>query len=138
MHTIENTIEIAAPAHRIVEALTTQAGYRGWFTEAARVEGTCVTFGFPRPELTRTVTFQIDHSDARGIAMTCTAEENNPEWRGTKLAISVEGSRVRLVHSGYPAKDECYERCAQAWPYFLASLKSYVETGRGTPFPAAC
>jgi uncharacterized protein YndB with AHSA1/START domain len=137
MHTIENTIEIAAPSHRIVEALTTQAGYRGWFTETATFDGTHATFTFARPEITRVVMFRVDHSDARGVAMTCTSEQNNPEWRGTKLAITVEGSRVRLVHSGYPEKDECYERCVQGWAYFLPSLKSYVETGRGTPYPAA-
>jgi hypothetical protein len=136
MHTIENTIEITAPTHRIVEALTTQAGLRGWFAETAVFDGTHARFTFARPEITRTVSFRVDRCDERGVVMTCTAEENNPEWRGTKLAISVEGNRVRLVHSGYPAKDECYERCVQGWAYFMPSLKSYLETGRGTPFPA--
>ncbi len=137
MHTIENTIEIAAPTHRILEALTTEAGLRGWFTESAAFDGSQATFTFVRPDITRTSTFRVDRCDARGIVMTCTAEQNNPEWRGTQLAISVEGSRVRLVHSGYAAKDECYERCVKGWAYFMPSLKSYVETGRGTPFPAA-
>jgi uncharacterized protein YndB with AHSA1/START domain len=137
MHTIENTIEIAAPTHRIVEALTTEAGYRGWFTERATFDGRHATFSFARPDGTRTMTFRVDRSDAGGVAMTCTAEENNPAWRGTHLAITVEGGRVRLVHSGYPAKDEYYAQCVQGWAYFLPSLKRYVETGRGTPFPAA-
>jgi uncharacterized protein YndB with AHSA1/START domain len=136
MHTIENTIEIAAPAARILEALTTQAGYRGWFTETAIFDGTQVTFSFARPEVTRTQTFRVDHSDARGIAMTCTSQQNSPDWLGTRLAISVEGNRVRLVHAGYPEKNEYYEQCTQGWAYFLASLKGYVETGRGTPWPS--
>jgi hypothetical protein len=25
--------------------------------------------------------------------------------------------------------------CSARWAYFLLSLKSYLETGRGTPFP---
>ena len=137
MYTIENTIEIAAPASKILAALTTEAGLRGWFAESATFDGTHATFTFARPEITRSVSFSVDRCDARGIVMSCTAEHNNPEWRGTTLAMSVESNRVRLVHAGYPAKDECYERCVQGWAYFMPSLKAYVETGRGTPFPAA-
>lgn len=137
MHTILDIIEIAAPTHRIVEALTTQTGLRGWFTETATFDGRQATFTFVRPTITRTVGFRIDRCDARGIAMTCTSERNNPEWLGTALAITVEGTRVRLEHSGYAAKDEYYAQCVQGWAYFLASLKSYVETGCGTPLAAA-
>jgi hypothetical protein len=137
MYSIEKTIQIAAPTHRIVEALTTQAGYRGWFTQSATFDGTHATFAFVRPEITRKVTFRVDRSDGAGVAMTCTSEENNPAWRGTKLAITVQGDRVQLVHSGYAAKDDYYEQCVQGWEYFLPSLKSYVETGRGTPWSAA-
>ena len=137
MYTIENTIEIAAPASSILAALTTEAGLRGWFTESATFDGKHATFTFARPEITRVVSFAVERCDARGIVLRCTAEQNNPEWRDTTLAMSVEGNHVRLVHSGYPAKDECYERCVQGWAYFMPSLKSYVETGRGTPFPAA-
>lgn len=131
--TIETTIEVAAPAAEIIKALTTEAGFRGWFTDAATRDGTRAEFPFKRPDGTRLVTFRIDHEDARGIAMTCTAERDNPDWLGTKLALSCEGNRVRVVHSGYREQNECYEQCVGAWPYFLASLKSYLETGRGTP-----
>jgi uncharacterized protein YndB with AHSA1/START domain len=138
MYSIDKTIQIDAPIQRIVEALTTEAGYRGWFTQSATFDGAHATFTFPRPEITRKVTFRIDRCDAAGVAMTCTAEENNPAWRGTTLAITVQGEGVRLVHSGYPAKDDYYEQCVAGWEHFLPSLKSYVESGRGTPLPATC
>jgi uncharacterized protein YndB with AHSA1/START domain len=139
MYTIENTIEIAAPAHRIIEALTTEAGYRGWWTDEATYDGKAARFPFRNRDGARIVTFRVDQADARGVVMTCTAQEDNPDWLGTKLAISVEGGHVRLVHSGYPAKNETYERCVQGWAYFVTSLKSYVETGAGTPYKnAAC
>lgn len=136
MHTIESTIEIPTPAHRIVEALTTQAGYRSWFTEATTFDGTHVTFTFAMPAITRVVTFRVDQRDARGIAMTCTSEQNNREWLGTQLAISVEDNRVRLVHAGFAEKNEYYDQCVKGWAYFLGSLKSYLETGVGTPLAA--
>jgi uncharacterized protein YndB with AHSA1/START domain len=137
MHTIENAIDIAAPTDRIIEALTTEAGYRGWFTEATTFDGKQATFSFARPEITRTQTFRVDRSDGRGVAMTCTSETNNAEWLGTTLTIAVEGGRVRLAHAGYREKNEYFEQCTQGWAYFLASLKGYVETGRGTPWPSA-
>ena len=137
MHTIENTIDIAAPTHRIVEALTTEAGYRGWFTDTATFDGKQATFTFARPEVTRSQTFRVDRSDAGGVEMTCTSERNNPDWLGTTLTIRVEGGHVRLAHAGYREKNEYFQQCTQGWAYFLASLKGYVETGHGTPWLSA-
>ena len=130
---IETTIEVAAPAASIIAALTTEAGFRGWFTDAATCDATYAAFPFKRPDEMRLVMFRIDHQDARGIAMTCTAEHNNPDWLGTQLAFSFEGNRVRVVHSGYRERNESYEQYVAGWAYFLGSLKSYLETGRGTP-----
>lgn len=138
MYTIENTIETSAPASQILAALTTEAGYRGWWTETATFDGRVATFTFAKPTGTRKMTFVVDRSDARGIVMTCTAAENNPDWLGTKLAISVEGGRVRLVHAGYPEKNENFEQCVRGWDYFMKSLDAYLATGRGTPYALAC
>lgn len=73
--------------------------------------------------------------------MTCNAHENNADWLGTTLAIELSenttGTRVHLIHSGYPAQNEVYERCREAWPHFLRSLASYLLTGTGTPYPKA-
>jgi hypothetical protein len=73
--------------------------------------------------------------------MTCIAHENNPDWLGTTLAIQLGETptvtRVRLAHSGYPHKNEVFERCSDAWPYFLRSLASYMMTGTGEPYPKA-
>jgi uncharacterized protein YndB with AHSA1/START domain len=134
MHTIENTIEVSAPAAKIIAAVTTEAGFRGWWSDAATYDGKTAVFPFKKPGNTMIATFEVDRADDRGVVLTCTAEDNNPDWLGTKLAISVEGGHVRLVHSGYATKNECYDQCTKGWAYFLASLKSYLETGRGTPF----
>jgi uncharacterized protein YndB with AHSA1/START domain len=130
---IDTTIEIAAPPSKILEALTTEAGYRAWLTETATYDDTHAAFPFERADGTRLVRFRIDHKDAHGIAMTCVAEQANPDWFGTELAFSIEGNRVRVVHSGYRTRNETYEQSIAGWTYFLGSLKSYVETGRGTP-----
>ncbi len=138
MYTIESTIETPAPASTILAALTTEAGYRAWWTETATFDGRVATFSFAKPGgMRKMMTFAVERSDARGIAMTCTASENNPDWLGTKLAISIEDGRVRLVHSGYREKNENYEQCVRGWDYFMKSLADYLATGRGTPYALA-
>jgi uncharacterized protein YndB with AHSA1/START domain len=145
MHTIENSIEVAAPLATLLTAITTRDGFRAWLNEDTDVDSAgryTFTFAFAAPGETRAVTFTIDRADDRGIAMTCVHHENNPDWFRTKLAITltpVTGgkTRVDLAHSGYSSKNEVYERSAQGWAHFLASLAQYATTGKGQPFVAA-
>ena len=141
MFTIDNTTDIAAPLARVRTAITTEAGFHAWFAEDADFDGKRATFRFATPTETRSVTLRVDRCDESGVLMTCIAHENNPDWSGTTLAIELgetpTGTRVHLTHSGYPAKNEVYDRCSDAWPYFLRSLASYMTTGAGQPYPKA-
>jgi uncharacterized protein YndB with AHSA1/START domain len=141
MFTIDNTIDVTAPLARVRTAITTEAGFRAWFAQDADFDGKQATFRFSQPTEVRAVTLRVDRCDGSGIVMTCIAHENNPDWVGTTLAIELgeteAGTRVHLVHSGYPAKNEVYERCCDAWTYFLRSLASYMMTGAGEPYPKA-
>jgi uncharacterized protein YndB with AHSA1/START domain len=141
MFTIDITIDIPAELARVRSAITTEAGYRAWFAQDADFDGTQASFRFSQPNETRSVTLRVERCDQGSIVMTCIAHVNNPDWLGTTLAIQLSetasGTQVRLVHSGYPAKNEVYERCHEAWPYFLRSLANYVVTGTGEPYPKA-
>jgi len=141
MFTIDSTIDISAPLAHVHAAINTEDGFHAWFAQDADFDGKQATFRFSQPNETRSVTLEVDRCDERGIAMTCTAHENNPDWVGTTLAIELgetpTGTRVHLVHSGYRAKSEVYERCVDAWTYFLRSLASYMMTGTGEPYPKA-
>ena len=141
MFTIDTTIDITAPLALVHTAITTEDGYHAWFAQDADFDGKVATFRFSQPTETRSVTLQVDRCNKDGIVMTCIAHENNPDWVGTTLAIELcetpTGTRVHLVHSGYPAKNEVYERCSDAWSYFLRSLASYMMTGTGKPYPKA-
>lgn len=141
MFTIDHTIEISAPVSLVYSAISTEAGYRAWFAQDADFDGKLATFRFAQPTETRSVTLQIERCDERGVMMTCVAHENNPDWVGTTLTIEVSeapgGARVRLIHAGYREKNEVYERCNDAWQYFLRSLASFALTGTGEPYPKA-
>jgi uncharacterized protein YndB with AHSA1/START domain len=141
MFTIDATIDIVAPLSRVRTAITTEAGFRAWLAQDTDFDGRQVTFRFAQPTETRAVTFAVDRCDEHAIVMTCVAHENNDSWLGTSLAIDLRetptGTRVHLVHGGYRAKNEVYERSSDAWPYFLRSLAKYMLTGAGEPYPKA-
>ena len=59
------------------------------------------------------------------------------QWAGTSVTWQLEpvhnGTRLVFTHDGFVRKDEVFEQTRGNWNYFLASLKSYLETGKGTP-----
>ena len=143
MDKIEHTTDIAAPLATVREAITTTAGHRGWWTldcEVGAHAGERARFRFARANTTREIRFHIDRIDDHGIAMTCDGADNNPEWPGTAVELRATphegGTRVTLAHTNWRACTGHYQDCVGAWRYFMDSLKSYAETGSGTPFVA--
>ncbi len=138
MYTIQTSIEIAAPVAPLHAAITTPEGFRAWLAEDTQVDAPGrYTFSFGP----RAVTFAVDRADDRSIVLTCVREQDNPDWLGTELSITltpVAGgtTRVDLVHAGYASKNECYARCIEGWEHFVSSLARYVTTGSGRPFSA--
>jgi hypothetical protein len=136
MHTIALNLEAAAPLSSLQQALRTADGYRGWLNVQTRVEAPG-RFTFPFGP--RVVTFTLDRADERGVELTCVAHQNNPDWLGTHLALTLtpageDRTRIALAHSGYRDLGETYQRCVPAWEHFLKSLASYAATGKGMPF----
>ena len=60
------------------------------------------------------------------------------QWAGTCITWQLEpvhnGTQVIFHHDGFAQADERYEITRAWWEHFLASLKSYLETGKGTPW----
>lgn len=141
---IATQLEIAAAPAVVAKALTTTEGHRAWWVPTAQVgarPGEHASFRFNNKDGSyMAVTFRIDRQDEHGIEWTCVADEHNPDWNGTRLAIRIAGSgggtHVELLHSGFRDKTKVYEMCVGGWQYFMQSLKAYAETGRGTPHGA--
>lgn len=142
---------LQAPPAAVYAALTTTYGLRGWWTqdcEVADAEGGVVqiAFGATRKTLRierlapmREVRWRCTHAyiEAPGIARA-------HEWVGTTIVfrLSPEGAdatRLAFEHVGLEPSLECHAMCIAAWDHFLASLRRFVETGRGMPHvrPAA-
>jgi hypothetical protein len=60
------------------------------------------------------------------------------EWLGTQIELIVEpapdGAQLTFRHVGMTSALQCYDACADAWTYFLASIKALASTGKGTPY----
>ena len=63
--------------------------------------------------------------------------ENKAEWVDTRLIWTLNtagpGTTLTFLHKGLNKSFQCYNACESGWDYFLASLKAYLETGKGTP-----
>ena len=94
--------------------------------------GLTISEAFPNRSLVWKVA-QANH-DLEGI----TAKD---EWKGTTIKWKIAGnekrSTVTFTHKGLVPALQCYEICETGWDYFLGSLKSYLETGKGWPYKEA-
>jgi uncharacterized protein YndB with AHSA1/START domain len=139
MSSIKDEIRIQAPASKVYEALTRQAGYRGWWNAVGEVEqavGGEAKLRFVKDGTPVSMRFRIDEMTANErVRWTCIAHDFQ-DWIGTSLNWGIkqggDGVVVTLEHSGW--KDAAPEPVAQGWKHFMGSLKSYVETGTGQPW----
>lgn len=139
MNAIKDEVRIGTTASKVYEALTRQAGYRGWWNAVSEVPesvGGEAKLRFVKDGNPVNMRFRIDELKANeSVRWTCVAHDM-PSWVGTSLTwrIKESGSSivVSLDHAGW--KDAAPEMVAKGWKHFLGSLKSYVETGIGQPW----
>ena len=128
---------IAAAPERVWDALTQPDQIACWWAEQATVKpevGSVGTFRFrpPAGDLRFEAAELVQDKHLHWIS-----RQGPPEWAGTSVIWQLEptrnGTRLLFTHDGFVKKDEAYEQTRGNWDYFLDSLKSYLETGKGTP-----
>lgn len=150
MSSYQAELLLGASNTKVYEALTTHDGIRSWWTTSSEVgmavgERIEIRFGTTF-KVMRIVELQKDalirwkvveaYLDAPGLTRT-------DEWTGTEILFKLERvadsvTRLHLEHVGLTRAVECFEICSQGWARFLASLRGYVETGKGAPYTGAC
>ena len=59
------------------------------------------------------------------------------EWVDTTILFELEEKEgktiLRFTHADWRAATDLYAECTYDWGRFMTSLKSYCETGKGTP-----
>lgn len=138
MKTIIHTVHIAAPAQAVFGALTTEDGVTSWWTTQADLEAGedgLIRFTFRddfHPQM-RQVRLERDAI----VEWVCVAGHDN--WQDNRfrfvLRAREEATSLRFVQEySQELDDDTYGTYNFNWGYYLNSLKTYCETGVGTPY----
>ena len=141
MPEIVHRIAVAAPPSRVYRAIATRSGLINWWTWHVSGEpapGGVVRFRFARGETDMEMLKLVPD---RRIVWRCVS--GPAEWVDTEVSFSLAqsepaGGRETVVlfsHTGWREAREFMAHCNTQWAYFLLSLKTWVEDGKGTPYP---
>jgi uncharacterized protein YndB with AHSA1/START domain len=135
MTAIRHNVVIKTTPEKIYEAITTQEGLANWWAKqtTAKPEVGFVntfTFGTFRNEM------KVIHlSPNKKVEWQCI--KSIEEWIDTNISFDLEEKDgrtiLRFAHSGWRAVTDTFAGCNYDWGRFMTSLKSYCETGTGTP-----
>ncbi len=140
MPDIRHRVTISAPLESVYEAAATKEGLSEWWTRdgvrGESSEGSRLQFFFGQPEPAAVMEVTRMSPDGQ-VRWSCV--EGADEWVGTQVTFDLTQSDAETVvlftHAGWRSPSEFMAHCSARWAYFLLSLKSYLETGKGTPFP---
>jgi uncharacterized protein YndB with AHSA1/START domain len=137
MAAIVEELTIAVPPARVWDALTQPGEIVRWWADEARVTpevGSLAEFRFRPPA--GALQFEVAELD-RAAKARWISRQGPPHWTGTSFTWQLtpidSGTKVVFTHDGFAQTDERFERTRGNWHEFLASLKAYLETGKGTP-----
>ena len=143
MADILQRVGIKSSLNEVYKALTTRQGLAGWWTTDTQGEGNEVG-GVIR------FRFSVDSKEIGGFDMKVLelrpgknvlwqVADGPKEWIGTKVSFELkqEGdwTIVLFKHQDWKEPVEFMHHCTTKWAIFLMSLKSLLETGKGTPNP---
>ena len=137
----ERTIAVAP--ERVFNALTRPSDIALWWTNDLTVKpevGSLAEFRFTQwgRGVLQFEVAQLDQNEkVRWIS-----RQGPPQWADTSVTWQLtpvqNGTKLVFTHDGFAQVDEAYKKILGNWEYFLDSLKSYLETGKGTPgFPVS-
>ena len=137
MPDILHKISINAPRERVYAALATVDGLASWWTSTTSGEsqpGKTLEFRFGQ----HVVLMRVEALDRdKHVEWKCT--DNNPDWVDTQLTfdLSEDAGRTTLLfgHRAWREANAFFAHCSMKWATFLLSLREFVESGSGRPFP---
>ena len=135
MADIRHKLVIKVAPEKVYEAITTQEGLASWWCKQTTAK--------PQVGFVNTFTFGSSRNEMKvtGLAPNKRAEwqciNSNDEWVDTNISFDLEEKDGRIIlrfaHSGWREVTDLFAECNYHWALFMKSLKSFCETGTGTP-----
>lgn len=139
---ILHRIGIKSSVDAVYRALTTRTGLAAWWTgntQGDAAAGGALSFRFSAGDVEiggfdmRVLELEPDRSVLWQVV------DGPAEWIGTRIRFDLQQSGdhaiVLFKHLGWKEPVEFMHHCSTKWAIYLISLKSLVETGKGTPNP---
>ncbi len=139
MAAIIRDLILAVPARRVFGALTRQDEIARWWTDDLKVKaevGFIAEFRFQKWG-GGVLQFEILELEP-GEIVSWVVRGGPRDWAGTCVTWrfhphSTRETQLIFTHDGFVQTDSFYENSRKNWDFVLVSLKSYLETGNGTP-----
>ena len=135
MADIRHNIVIKAAPEKIYEAITTQQGIEAWWCKQ--------TIAKPEVGFVNVFVFGSSKNEMRVTALDPNKKaewqciQSIEEWIGTRISFDLEeknsNTLLRFTHGDWRALTDMFAACNYSWALFMKSLKTYCETGTGTP-----
>ncbi len=129
---------MCASAERVFAALTLPDELARWWTtdlSAIPEVGSLAEFRFNQGMAVRQ--FEVAELDA-GEKVRWILRQGPAHWVGTSVTWQLmpvqNGTKVVFTQDGFAQVDALYAQTRVEWDYYLDSLTSYLETGKGTPY----
>jgi len=134
MNQISLLIRINAEPIDVYHQVATAEGIAKWFTDATLTQNTEIDS--MQLQLWGDTEFIVSElTPASRIVWHCISKDN--PWFGTDIVFEFSSDSDRTIvqfdHTGWPEITNLFRDCAMSWAYFLESLKSLIEHGKGTP-----
>ncbi|MFV2004582.1 MAG: SRPBCC domain-containing protein [Gammaproteobacteria bacterium] len=133
---IYHQVGVKTDFSKAYNAITTLQGLSNWWapTTGETDEGDTLCFHFG--EHTVEMTVQESTPDKK-IVWQCAEKEG--EWKDTIITfdLSETGEQIfiNFSHTNWAQQTAFCAHCSTKWAVFMLSLKDYLETGKGRPFP---
>lgn len=136
MAEIHHQIGVKAETEKTYQAISTLAGLSHWWTKTTgeATVGGSLHFHFAEQSIEMTIKDMIEN---KKITWLCTQTEG--EWQGTiitfELTAGEQQTLINFSHTKWARQSSLCAHCNTKWAVFMLSLKNYLETGKGRPFP---
>jgi len=135
---IVHHFRIAAPADKILTAISSKEGLNAWWTEDAEAEprlGGKYVFYFAE----HSIQWEAEVSKyVPNKSFEWTFTKADADWMGTRVGFELEKKgdvyHVYFSHKGWPEANEHMYISNYCWALYLRLLKRYVERGEIVPY----